>query len=566
MGKKAPTPPPAPDPTVVIGAQTASNDQTAQLQSQLNNGNSVGPTGSVTNTLNPSTNQWTQTTSLSPAEQQIFDAQTQDQGQALGIAGGQLDNVAKALQAGNLSAPTLQSSASGGPIQTGYGDGGQLAYGYNPGGAIQTQVAPTYSPFGGLGMGTGGAYQPAQAPAAAAQGSDPTYGGFLHHDDSSGWIPTVNDGTDPTGAHPGEMYDFSSGWVPATSAAVNPTQPQAQPGPQPGASGQAQASPGAQSGAFGSSPSSLASILSNPVLGTQAATYAQATQMLDPQWQQATEQQQAQLVAQGLNPNDAAYQNSMQLFGNQENNAYNEALYGAINAGDAEQNTLYGQNLNSAEYGLSAQGQQYGENQGEAQFNNETVGQANAQNAGAAAFANTAENQYYGQQLSNAQLANQTAQQDWQDTAYDQELPINEFNSLMSSGQVSAPQTAQLSQTGIAAPDVTGAYALQSQALQNTYDAQEQNYQSGLGGLFNLGSSLISAAPKLLTMSDARLKRDITRIGQRPDGIGVYAFRYRAHAGWHVGVIAQEVARVRPDAVREHHGYLAVDYGRLAAA
>lgn len=93
--------------------------------------------------------------------------------------------------------------------------------------------------------------------------------------------------------------------------------------------------------------------------------------------------------------------------------------------------------------------------------------------------------------MGSAQLQNQSAQQAFQNQAYAQQLPINEFDALMSSGQVAAPSAAQISPTAVAPTDVTGAYALQQQALQNAYQSQMANYQSGLGGLFNLGSAAL---------------------------------------------------------------------------
>ena len=488
LGKSAPTPPPAPDPTTLIDAQSAANNASAVDQATLNNVNYSGPQGTVTYNRDPATNQFTQNVTLNPTEQAAEDAYQYDQRLGANIAGDQLDAVRGALNQ-PLGQPTLQTGAAPGALQTGYDPGGQLAYGYNPGGAIQGQVAPTYSPFGGAGgaYGQGGYAPQGQAqPAAASSSAVPDAAGFMRHDDSSGNIPVVNDGIDPTGGHPGQMYDFSQGWIPATSAAVSPSQPGA------ASSGAPQVPPasyGYGQGAGQANP--LASLLSNPVLGTQAATYAQATQALDPQWRQAAEQQQAQLVAQGLNPNDAAYQNAMQIFGNQENQAYNSALYSAIGAGDSEQNTLYGQNLSSGQFANAAQAQQYGENQGQAQFANAAQAQANSQNAAAAAFQNQALGQGWQEQYQNAQLANSAAQQQFQNQAYANQLPINDFNALMSSSQVGLPPSAPAQNTPVQPANVLGAYGLQQSALQNDYDAQMQNYQSGLGGLLSLGQAVI---------------------------------------------------------------------------
>lgn len=65
-------------------------------------------------------------------------------------------------------------------------------------------------------------------------------------------------------------------------------------------------------------------------------------------------------------------------------------------------------------------------------------------------------------------------------------------------------------------------------------------------------------------VSDARLKRDITLVGRRADGLGIYAYRYLWSDTVYVGVMAQEVALIHPDAVVHGlDGYLRVDYGRL---
>lgn len=321
MGKSAPQPPTPVDPNVVDQAQTASNQQTANFQSTLNNTNQNGPYGSIQYTQNPATSQWTQDTQLSPAEQSIFAQGTANQGQALGIAGNELGNVANALNTPLGPTGPLATGVQGGPIQ--------------------------------------------------------------------GQIGNQNIGQ-----------------------AVNQT------------------------------------------IGSQ---YAAQMGLLQPQMQQQAEQQQAQLTAQGLNPNDAAYQNSQQLFGNQQAQEQAQVANNAVQSGNAEQNLLFGQQ--------AAQGQ----------------------------FANSAQSQGFGEGQANAGLYNAANQQVFNNTAYGQELPINEFNSLMSSGQVNAPSSTP-AQTSVNPTNALGAYSLQAQQQQNQYQAQLQQYQSGLGGLFNLGSAALGAA------------------------------------------------------------------------
>jgi polysaccharide biosynthesis/export protein len=64
--------------------------------------------------------------------------------------------------------------------------------------------------------------------------------------------------------------------------------------------------------------------------------------------------------------------------------------------------------------------------------------------------------------------------------------------------------------------------------------------------------------------SDARLKRDITPIAKRENGLQLYRYRYAWSDTLYVGVLAQEVLEVAPSAVsRGADGYFRVDYARL---
>jgi hypothetical protein len=64
--------------------------------------------------------------------------------------------------------------------------------------------------------------------------------------------------------------------------------------------------------------------------------------------------------------------------------------------------------------------------------------------------------------------------------------------------------------------------------------------------------------------SDVNLKHDIVPVGHLANGLGLYRFSYTDSDKVYVGVLAQEVARVMPDAVRRApNGYLQVDYARV---
>src|SRR5262249_47972244 len=64
--------------------------------------------------------------------------------------------------------------------------------------------------------------------------------------------------------------------------------------------------------------------------------------------------------------------------------------------------------------------------------------------------------------------------------------------------------------------------------------------------------------------SDARLKHDVALLGHLDNGLGFYRFSYIGSDKAYVGVMAQEVEAIMPDAVlRGEDGYLRVAYDRL---
>jgi hypothetical protein len=64
--------------------------------------------------------------------------------------------------------------------------------------------------------------------------------------------------------------------------------------------------------------------------------------------------------------------------------------------------------------------------------------------------------------------------------------------------------------------------------------------------------------------SDIALKQDVQLLGHLDNGLGFYRFAYIGETQTYVGVMAQEVERLRPDTVvRGRDGYLRVFYDRL---
>lgn len=135
--------------------------------------------------------------------------------------------------------------------------------------------------------------------------------------------------------------------------------------------------------------------------------------------------------------------------------------------------------------------------------------------------------------------------------------PINEITALLAGSQVDNPTSAfaQTPQSQVAGVDYTSLVNQQFQAQMAQYQQKVQSQQNRMGGLFNLGKSIIGALP----FSDRRLKSDITRVGTLDNGIPLY--RYRIGGQWAVGVMAQEVMEIRPQAVAmDEDGFLHVRY------
>lgn len=90
-----------------------------------------------------------------------------------------------------------------------------------------------------------------------------------------------------------------------------------------------------------------------------------------------------------------------------------------------------------------------------------------------------------------------------------------------------------------------------------------QKSSPGLGSMLMQG---IGSAAGAFAASDRRLKTNIEKIGEDPDGLGRYRFSYVwAPHETHEGVMAQDVAKLRPWALgpKIMGEYLSVNYGAL---
>lgn len=96
------------------------------------------------------------------------------------------------------------------------------------------------------------------------------------------------------------------------------------------------------------------------------------------------------------------------------------------------------------------------------------------------------------------------------------------------------------------------------------YATKAQMQQDDKRGSMDFVGSLFGAvAPKLPFLSDVRLKKDIKKIKVLSNGINVYSWNWIDESinDPTVGVLAQEIIDVIPEAVKEHEsGYYKVDY------
>lgn len=184
--------------------------------------------------------------------------------------------------------------------------------------------------------------------------------------------------------------------------------------------------------------------------------------------------------------------------------------------------------------------------------------------AGSAAFDSEMAN--FGQTKNDAinQLLLTGRSQANQELLAERNQPINEITALMSGSQVASPTFANTPQTQVGGVDYTG-------MVNNNYNAavQQQQMQTSqnnalMGGLFGLGGTL--GGMGIYKYSDRRLKTDIRRVGTLDNNLPVYSYRYVNGGPTEIGLMADEVERIHPNAVKDIGGFKAVDYAQAVEA
>ncbi|MBY3597571.1 tail fiber domain-containing protein [Rhizobium bangladeshense] len=141
--------------------------------------------------------------------------------------------------------------------------------------------------------------------------------------------------------------------------------------------------------------------------------------------------------------------------------------------------------------------------------------------------------------------------------------PINEIIGLLGGTQVGVPQfAAGTNQPSLPTVDYSGLVQSNYQNQMAAYQQQVAQRNNIFGGLFGAGAALLGNP----ALSDRRAKKDIKPVGKLM-GHKVYEYRYRGKfddGQTHVGVMAQEAEKTRPDAVSTRpDGLKQVNYGKL---
>jgi len=142
-----------------------------------------------------------------------------------------------------------------------------------------------------------------------------------------------------------------------------------------------------------------------------------------------------------------------------------------------------------------------------------------------------------------------------QEALAERNQPINEITALLSGSQVSQPNFSPVNMPTIPTTDNAGLINQNFQQQNQNYQNQMTNYNQIMGGLFGLGSAGV------FKYSDRRLKYNITHVGYSLNGLPLYLYRMKDTDELQVGLMADEVEAVKPDAVRTINGFKAVDYG-----
>jgi hypothetical protein len=233
------------------------------------------------------------------------------------------------------------------------------------------------------------------------------------------------------------------------------------------------------------------------------ALYGQYQSRLDPRFAKEQSALETRLANQGIGIDSDAYRSATSEFGRNKNDAYTSAANQAVVGGGAEQSRLFG-------------------------------------------------------------LQNSARERAIQEQAYLRGIPLNEMSALMgASGGVNMPTFSPTPQTGVQTADITSPTMMQYGGQMNAYNQGRSSNNAMMGGLFGLAGSIgggLAGNSGLFSGSDRRIKENISVVGKLDNGLPVYSFRYKSGGPQQIGLMAQDVEKVNPDAVMEINGIKAVNY------
>ena len=123
--------------------------------------------------------------------------------------------------------------------------------------------------------------------------------------------------------------------------------------------------------------------------------------------------------------------------------------------------------------------------------------------------------------------------------------------------QLAAGQAAQQTEQA-------GLQSLYNQFLQQqSYPFQVAQFLGNIAmGTGSLSGSTTTTRQPGGFFSDRRLKEDVREVGKTNDGQPIYAYKYKGEPRTQLGLMAQDVEKVKPEAVGEVGGYKTVDYAK----
>lgn len=131
---------------------------------------------------------------------------------------------------------------------------------------------------------------------------------------------------------------------------------------------------------------------------------------------------------------------------------------------------------------------------------------------------------------------------------------LGNLSNLAGMGQSSAGQTGQFAQY---------AGSQLGQAFQEAGAARASGYAGAAGARAAGIQNLIGIGGAAAGLSDRNAKENIKYIGKSNSGIPIVEFNYKGMKERYVGVIAQDLEKIVPDAVIEENGIKKVDYSKI---